>query len=143
MQMVQINNDESPYMWPGNLHQGNGKTIAFAEDEALVTNPLRKQAALDNLLDKLKETVKGNFIPAFLFLGGAAMVSHFEAIFQTQVMCSTCGHWSQNYREDDISKHSIGNVGNAFTLPHSRHDRRGSLTTDGEKDIPIHSRLSR
>lgn len=35
--------------------------------------------------------------------------------------------------------HSIGNV----TLPHSRHDRRGSLATDGEKDIPIHSRLSR
>jgi len=39
---------------------------------------------MDTLLKCLKETVKGNFIPAFLFVGGAAMLSHFEAIFQVQ-----------------------------------------------------------
>ena len=85
----QISNEDSPYMWLGNLHPGNGKTIAFVEDQALVMHPDQKQTAMDTLLKVLKETVKDNFIPAFLYLGGAAMASHYEAIFQVQSMCPT------------------------------------------------------
>jgi len=64
-------------------------TIVFVKDEALGVDPSQKQVAMDTLLKCLKETVKGNFIPAFLFVGGVAMLSHFEAIFQVQSMCPT------------------------------------------------------
>ena len=83
----QISNEDSPYMWLGNLQ--NGKTIAFVEDQALVVHPDQKQTAMDTLLKVLKVTVKDNFIPAFIYLGGAAMASHYETIFQVQSMCPT------------------------------------------------------
>ena len=52
-----IDIDESPYTWLGNLHPGNGKTIAFVEDEALGVDPSQKQVAMDTLLKCLKEIV--------------------------------------------------------------------------------------
>lgn len=89
------------------------------EDEALGVDPSQKQVAMDTLLKCLKEIVKNNFIPAFLFLGGAAMVSHFEANFQVQSMCPTLvaigpkKHW-----EDHSSEHGNGDVRNVLPLPH-------------------------
>ena len=56
----------------------------FKEDQALVINPENKESAMDQVLKVLKETVRGNFIPAFIFMGGAAM-----AIFQVMSMCTT------------------------------------------------------
>ena len=84
-----IANEHSPYIWLGNLHPGNGRSIAYVEDQALVTNPRNKQQAMDQILKVLKETVRGNFIPAFVFMGGAAMASHYEAIFKIMSMCPT------------------------------------------------------
>ena len=84
-----IDPDDSPYIWLGAYYAGNGKTIAYASDEANIVDPSRKQEALDTLLCVLKDTIKENFLPAFLFMGGACMVSHFHAIFETTSMCPT------------------------------------------------------
>jgi len=99
--------------------QENGKTIAFVEDQALVMHPDQKQTAMDTLLKVLKETVKDNFIPAFIYLEGAAMASHYEAIFQVQSMCPTpVAIGSKNIGKTTGS----GDAWNACTLPYQRHN---------------------
>ena len=84
----------------------------FVEDQALVMHPDQKQTAMYTLLKVLKETVKDNFISAFIYLGGAAMASHCEAIFQVQSMCPTpVAIGSKNTGKTTAANTALGKLG--------------------------------
>lgn len=79
-----IDNSTSPYVWISHLYAGPG--VAPRDSACNIELPLSKDPLIE-LMTKLKDVMRHNFVPSLLVLGASAMALHYNTIIQTYMHC--------------------------------------------------------